>query len=218
MAVSIPLQVQKSPRTLRILSIEASCPTSLCHILAADCGRESPTTESCTLGLNSWCPATPVLKPPGKSSVVSSAKCSPHPPQHPAEAKPVTPPAPPLLLAGDSLLHWRSRNTRREPFSPPTTSRNSPFSSLLPPIWLSRRWVPLLVRAAISIHQSRSSLPPDIPFFFSSLLSCRCNFSLSTLSLQQLTRPKYLKSEREKDRNGNSCRSRVVLGFIGPQG
>lgn len=49
---------------------------------------------------------------------------------------------------------------------PTTTSRNSPFSSLLPPIWLSRRRVPLLVRAAISIHQSRSSLLPDILFSF----------------------------------------------------
>lgn len=49
---------------------------------------------------------------------------------------------------------------------PTTTSRNSPLSALLRPIWLSRSWVPLLVRAAISIHQSRSSLPADIPFSF----------------------------------------------------
>lgn len=80
MAVSVPLQVQKSPQTLRILSVEASCPTSLCHILAADCGRESPSTERCTVGLNAWGPATPVLKPPSKSPVVSSARWSPHPP------------------------------------------------------------------------------------------------------------------------------------------
>lgn len=54
------------------------------------------------------------------------------------------------------------------------------------------------------------------PLFFSSLLSCRCNFSLSPPTWQLLKSLKYLKSEREKDGHGNKWRSIVILGSICP--
>ena len=156
---------------------------------------------------------------PSNSSVVSFASFFPHLPRNPTEGfcsllKTFTPPTAPIASSRFFTFYFTEKAGTPGGTLPTSASENSPSSSSLLPVWLSRSRVLLSVKAAIFIHQSWIPFPGNILFSFP-LLPPVCSMSPSLLTpVEQLNRRKSLKSKTKNDGYGNSGRYMVTLSFI----